>query len=140
LIEMNGAPVSSFVEPTGYITLSRAWKTGDKIEVKLPMALHAEPLPDDRTQVAAMYGPLVLAATLGKVDPKLSHGGYGPSARAQSKDIPAFTAKGELGTWIEKVAGQGLTFRTKGQATDVTLVPFYKVLDERYAVYLKVNG
>jgi DUF1680 family protein len=139
-VRVNGAAVAAFAEPAGYLTLRRAWKTGDKVEVKLPMALHAAPLPDDRTQVAVMYGPCVLAAQLGKVQPDQIHGGYGPSARAQLKDIPTFTAKGEPASWIEPVPGQPLTFSTKGQARDVTLVPFYRVLDERYAVYLKVTA
>jgi hypothetical protein len=42
-------------------------------------------------------------------------------------------------TWIKPVPGQALTFRTAGQSQDVTLVPFYKLFDERYAVYWKVN-
>jgi DUF1680 family protein len=138
-VRVNGAAVAAFAEPTSYITLQRTWKTGDKVEVTLPMALHAAPLPDDRTQVAAMYGPLVLAATLGKVEAKQLHGGYGPSARDKAKDIPTFTAGGELASWIEPAPDQPLTFRTKGQPRDVTLVPFYRVLDERYAVYLKVT-
>jgi len=38
------------------------------------------------------------------------------------------------------VAGSPLTFRTKGvgKPTDVTLVPFYRLFDERYAIYLRM--
>ena len=35
--------------------------------------------------------------------------------------------------------GRPLEFRTVGQATDVTLVPLHRVIDERYAVYWRVR-
>jgi len=42
-------------------------------------------------------------------------------------------------TWIEPVSGRPLEFRTIGQAENVTLVPFYRLFDERYAIYWKVT-
>jgi len=40
--------------------------------------------------------------------------------------------------WIKPVAGRPLTFRTSGQAQDVTLVPFYRLFNQRYAVYWRI--
>jgi hypothetical protein len=53
-----------------------------------------------------------------------------PALRADSED-PA--------DWIEPVAGRPLEFRTRGQEQQVTLVPFYQLFDERYAVYWKMT-
>ena len=40
-------------------------KSGDTLDLRLPMALHLEPLPhSDGKIVAAMYGPTVLAAVV----------------------------------------------------------------------------
>jgi hypothetical protein len=32
-----------------------------------------------------------------------------------------------------------MTFRTSGQSEDMTLSPLYKILDQRYTVYWKVQ-
>jgi hypothetical protein len=37
------------------------------------------------------------------------------------------------------VKGETLAFKTAGQSTGVDLVPLYKLFDERYTVYWKVN-
>ena len=42
-----------------------------------------------------------------------------------------------LDAWVTPVAGQPLTFHTAGQPRPVELVPLYRVMDERYAVYWK---
>ena len=52
--------------------------------------------------------------------------------------VPAPTLVGsasDLAPWIQPVAGRPLTFTTRGQPIDLELVPFYRSLDERYAVY-----
>ena len=54
-------------EPGSYIGIERTWKTGDKVEVKIPFSLYIEPMPDDSSRVAVMYGPLVLAGDLGPI-------------------------------------------------------------------------
>ena len=42
--------------------------------------------------------------------------------------------------WIEPDAKQPLVFQTVGQSQLMTLVPLYRVIHERYAVYWKVNN
>ena len=41
--------------------------------------------------------------------------------------------------WIEPGANQSLIFKAIGQSQPMTLVPLYKVIHERYAVYWKIN-
>ena len=52
--------------PEAIWRLTRAWKAGDRVELTMPMRLTAEPLADDRTQQAFLYGPLVLAGQFPK--------------------------------------------------------------------------
>jgi hypothetical protein len=55
--------------------------------------------------------------------------------------LPALKPSGEdLASWIKPVEGRSLEFRTTGQVQDVTLVPFNRVLDERYGIYWRLNG
>lgn len=53
-------------------------------------------------------------------------------------DIIADAAKPTA--WVEPDAKQDLTFRTVGQSQPMALVPLYKVIHERYAVYWKVRN
>ena len=65
------------------------------------------------------------------------YGKYGPEGEPAT--VPKFEPRAgvPLAQWIEPAAGQPLTFRTQcvGKPGDVTLVPFYKLFGERYALY-----
>ena len=157
-VKVNGKPLDASASPGSYLTLNRAWKAGDKIEMHLPMHLHSESLPDDPRTVAFLYGPLVLAGDLGGdgltpdhiVGPNLRVGApnteqYGsPLGPANSTppapqiEIPTFRASGELSSWI-RPADKPLAFRTTGQKKDVTLVPLNGLFDRRYSVYWQVS-
>jgi uncharacterized protein len=64
-VKVNGERQEPSAPPSSYWTLERTWKTGDRVDVSLPMGLHVHPMPDDSTSQAFMYGPLVLAGALG---------------------------------------------------------------------------
>ena len=62
-------------------------------------------------------------------------------AKVPDPQVPVFvTANKTLLKHIKPVSGQPLTFRTKdlGQPNEVTLIPYYKVSDERYSIYWNV--
>ena len=48
----------------GYFSINRIWKDGDVVEIKLPMKLRSESMPDDRNKIAFFYGPVLLAGAL----------------------------------------------------------------------------
>lgn len=50
----------------GYVSLNRTWSKGDKVRLELPMHLRAIALPDGSANYSILYGPIVLAARLGK--------------------------------------------------------------------------
>ena len=64
-VRLDGETQEASAKPSGYWAIERSWKNGDRLEVSLPMEVHAHPMPDDPTVQAFMYGPLVLAGTLG---------------------------------------------------------------------------
>ena len=59
--KLNERVLEASAAPGSYLTLSRVWAIGDKVEMRLPMDLHVEVMPDDSHMQAFLYGPLVLA-------------------------------------------------------------------------------
>jgi hypothetical protein len=123
--------------------VDRTWSDGDKLEVPLPMSLHAWPMPDDKTLVAFMYGPLVLAGKLGggELIKDMTYTGQNWLRFPVDKIAPAptfLTDTDDVAALVRPVEGQPLTFCTTGQAQDVTLIPYHRLFGERYAVYWRV--
>jgi len=145
-ISLNGKPFPGSERSGGYFKLERPWSEGDVLIVRLPMQLHAAPMPDDASVVAVMYGPLVLAARLGAT-------GLTPdnlrAAPTLPRKVPEFAGEPlgvapivarsrEPSSWLRPVAGRALEFSTVGQKNDLTLVPLNRIFDERYAVYFNM--
>src|SRR5262249_40871666 len=145
---VNGEAVANAPRAGSFWSMQRSWKNGDEIELKMPMRLRAQAMPDDPGLQAFLYGPIVLAGKLGRQgltydqmygDPKDHMNNY----YLQGKPVAApefHAAPGDPATWIKPVAGQPLTFRTVGQAQDVTLIPLNQLFEERYAVYWRVKA
>jgi len=139
-VKINGATLPAFSSPSSYLALHRVWKTGDKVELNLPMALHIDPMPDDPSIQAVMYGPLVLAGRFDQVSKEMLYGDYEPKPGDQAK-VPEIVADASKPTaWVEPDGKQPLTFRADGQSQELNLVPLYQIIDNRYAVYWKVNN
>ena len=51
-----------------YLALTRTWKTGDRIEMTMPMRLRVEAMPDDPKQQAFLYGHWCWRAILAMTD------------------------------------------------------------------------
>jgi uncharacterized protein len=139
-VKINGTKLPSFSSPSSYLTLDRVWKSGDKIELNLPMAVHIDSMPDDQTIQAVMYGPLVLAGRFETVTTDMTFSGYGPKAGTASKVPDIVAESGDSAAWIEPDARQPLMFHAVRQSQPLTLVPLNQVIHERYAVYWKVKN
>jgi DUF1680 family protein len=125
-IKINGKPIDASASPGSYLTLSRIWKTGDRVEMDLPMHLRFEAMPDDPKTQAVLYGPIVLAADLGAkgLAKELIVGPSVPQIRkAGDIDIPRMSS-------IEP-GDKPLTFDMNG----TPLMPISRILDRRYTVY-----
>ena len=64
-VTLNGKPANA-TRAGGYLVVDRTWANADDLRATLPMDLHVQPMPDDSTLQAVMYGPLVLAGDLGR--------------------------------------------------------------------------
>jgi DUF1680 family protein len=145
---LDGKRLEGFAAPSSYFVLDRVWKGTERVEVTLPMRLHAAPMPDDPTVVAVMYGPLVLAGRLGtagltpavlRAEPTKPR--TVPEYKADPVDAPAIVARSmDPSGWVEKIPGRALEFRTVGQPAQLSLIPLNRIFDERYAVYWKLRS
>jgi hypothetical protein len=139
-VKINGRALEAFGQPGSYLALTREWRDGDKIELSLPMQLHAEPLLGDSTLQAAFYGPMLLAADLGPgpVDGplKISHGrGTAPSDKELGPAAaPPVAPAGDVTAWLEVTSPKDLTFKSAGKDA-LPVQPMYRITDEKYAVY-----
>ena len=138
-VKVNGRPVPAFAAPSSYLVLRGPWKNGDRIELSLPMHLHAAPMPDKENLQAAMYGPLVLAARF-EEEPREK---WYRHFRAEEKQEPgpALQFKGKLddpASWLEPAGGK-LTFRAASQNQTVAFVPLSSIVHERYSVYHEIH-
>jgi DUF1680 family protein len=145
VLRVNGIEEKAQLTKSGYVELTKTWKKGDKIDLRLPMQLSLSKMPDDQSVAAIMYGPVVLAGALGdEAMTKEMQNGLGwadvdrmVSMGAAIKAPTLVSSERNLASWIKPVKGKPLTFRTVGvgKPTDVTLIPFYKLFGQRYAVY-----
>ncbi|WP_243347339.1 beta-L-arabinofuranosidase domain-containing protein [Parabacteroides sp. FAFU027] len=61
-VTINGKPEKVYAEPGSYLTLSRKWSDGDKIELRMPFHFYLEPVMDQQNIASLFYGPVLLAA------------------------------------------------------------------------------
>jgi len=112
---LNGRMLPDRPKPGSRLTLERAWRTGDRVEVSLPMRTVVEATPDDPDVQAVLHGPVVLAGAFGdRADPWLSRLDV-DSVRQESSDPLRFTARAD--------------------DADVTLLPIARVHHQHYSVY-----
>jgi len=117
------------------------WKTGDRVEVTLPMSLRQEPVAGSPELATLAYGPLVLVAQMGRdgLSRDMIEGSMGPKMdRLPALPLPKFEQGKEAGkspSWVKKAAEGDLRFQTAGQVQDFALKPLYHVMDERYSIY-----
>ena len=148
-VKVNGKDVETVAEG-GFIKITRKWSDGDKIDVALPMSLRAISLPDKSDNYSFMYGPVVLAAEIGRQDQlgmyaDDSRGGHiAAGKQLPLQDMPVIVGdKDNLLSKITKVEGKPLTFHLEGTAPakyekGMTLVPFSGLHECRYIVYWPV--
>ena len=147
-LSVNSKKVSNSVDSEGYINISRKWKKGDVIEMKMPMHLSAEQLPDNSHYYAFRYGPIVLAAKYGKEnqtglfadDSRGGHIAHGP--QIPLNDIPAILGSSTtVLNHLQPVNEKDLKFKINGLypqnkfSNGLELVPFYQIQEERYIIY-----
>lgn len=117
------------VEPArtgGYAIVTRRWKAGDRVTLRVPMELRIEATPGDAKTIAVVRGPMVLAADLGRAD------------GTWDRPDPAMVGADPLAGFVA-VAPAEAQYETRGliRPGDLNFVPFYRQYDRRSAVYFK---
>ena len=125
-ILVNGKKLAVKATPGTYVSVSRKWENGDKVDILMPMSLNTEAMADNKNKVALLYGPIVLAGDLGNEEPDPQFG------------VPVLVTNDKpVAQWVKKAADKPLTFKTEavGRPGDVTLMPLYKISGDHYTVY-----
>ena len=130
----------------GYARVSRRWQEGDSLHVSLPMSLRAVQLPDGSPYWSFLYGPVVLAAEMGRQDQAGlfaddSRGGHIAAGRKLPlNEMPVIVAssRANIINNIKKTDGKPLTFGLTTDRGTQQLGPFYRLYECRYMVYWNV--
>jgi hypothetical protein len=122
---VNGKTAKSSLTASGYLALSRTWKTGDVAEVVLPMHLYSEPMPDNPDRIALLYGPLVLAGQLGDKMPDPVYGT--PVLLTDNRNLQDWTERGP--------SPNEFIIRDVSRPAGIQLLPFYKTYRQYHTVY-----
>ncbi|MEG2899863.1 MAG: glycoside hydrolase family 127 protein [Massilia sp.] len=148
-VQVNGQLVRFATRPGGYVALTRSWRSGDRIDLRLPMTTHLEQLPDKSNYYAVLHGPVVLAARTRMPgderlqyladDARMGHIASGPVCPMES--APMFVSDSvDFIRRFKPVAGKPLTFTAPGlvhgaDGSATEFVPFFRLHESRYTMY-----
>ncbi len=125
-VTLNDTPLVIKKNPEGYYTIDKVWTTGDKIGITMKMEVHTEAMPDNKTRVAFLYGPIVLSGELGKEKPA-------------QQNIPVLISNEDnISGLLKQVPNtNSIVFQTSATNGDekVSLIPFYEMHHQHYIVY-----
>jgi uncharacterized protein len=149
LVTVNGRPHPKSYLPGGvHYRVRRRFRDGDVIEMRMPMKLALEPLPNAPDHAALMYGPIVLGARLGTQ-------GLAPGSQLivnerqsgemldEKIDIPRWTKSlDELLANTTRVSDEELRFVTRGfdSGRSVEMIPWFRLTHERYNLYWRAGS
>jgi hypothetical protein len=119
-VSVNGTQQKGLAVPGQFAAIRREWKSGDRVELELPLTMRLEAIDKQHTDtVALLRGPIVLMAVKGQ----------------QTAPLPKVTR-------AQLLAARRLSERQWEIATasgPVTLLPFTSLGSRPYTTYLKVS-
>lgn len=138
---VNGAQVARSTNPSSYVALTRTWRDGDQVELRLEMHAAIDRAPAAPDIVAFTYGPLVLAGALGRdglspgsdiVVNERKYGSYNDTPFIP----PALAGDPETIAGAIRPGERPLEFTIpSADRQPVRLIPYYRIAHERYATY-----
>jgi DUF1680 family protein len=114
-VTVNGDAQRLSAAPGTYVTIDRQWKSGDKIEVTMPLSFRAERTIDDPSVQSIYYGPTLLAVQAAPVGETFETGFIPVSL------FKHFKLSGDFAAAMTPVPDKPLHFTFNGQ----TLAPFF---------------
>jgi len=146
-ITVNGKSVAYTNHPSSFVCISRNWKKGDVVEIKLPMHNAIEYLPNVSQYIAFMHGPILLGAKTGTEDLRGliaddSRFGQFPGGQKLPIDKAPILVEDDIKNIADKlvpVKDKPLNFTLNVKMINpidqITLEPFFKIHDSRYMMY-----
>jgi DUF1680 family protein len=139
-VKVNSQSLKDLPPADSYVRITRVWRQGDVVDLTLPKVLRKEPLPDNPSRMAFMWGPLVLAGDLGP-EVRGDDGDEGEEGKPRAPSAPPIVAGNEtLEQWLKPEPGKPGWFKTTGVglSQDIEFAPFYELPRRKYAVYWDV--
>lgn len=145
VVLVNGKEAARSSNPSSYVDVSRRWHSGDVVELQLTMEIATDSAPAAPDIVAFTYGPLVLAAALGRdglasgsdvIVNEREIGKYNasqfapPVLRGDPAAIARTIRRGDRSNEFLLVCAEQRTVR---------LIPYYRIAHERYATYWQIE-
>lgn len=119
-IYVNGTRSATPAVPGQFAAIRREWKTGDRVELELPLKMRLEPIdPQHAGTVALLRGPLVLMA----------------AKENQSAPLPSLTRQQLLAA--RRVSGR--QWQVTSANGPVTMLPFTWLGSRPYTTYINVS-
>ena len=123
-VRVNGRAWNRRPGADGYVAIAREWRSGDRIDVQLPMTQRTEALPGNPDVIAFLRGPIVLAGRLGT-------DGLSPGSQI-------IVNERESGSMLN-AAVRLPDLHGPEPPRDIELAPYYRLAHERYNLYWKVT-
>ncbi len=145
-VKVNGQPVKIVTGPSSYISISRKWKKGDKIDINFPMHNSIQYLPNQPQYIAIMHGPILLGMKTGTEDlasliaDDSRFGQYAGGKKLAINEAPILINENsnDIANQLKPISGKPLHFRLETKtinAIDNELQPFFEIHDSRYMIY-----
>jgi len=149
VVKVNGRAVKFDAAPGGYVSVVRAWKKGDRVDMQLPMSTRLEQMPDKSNYYAVLHGPIVLAAKTRMFgdeqlnyladESRMGHIAGGPVCPLEAAPMLVSDSL-EFLRRFKPVKGKPLTFTApglvQGAAGSATeFIPFFRLHESRYTMY-----
>jgi DUF1680 family protein len=146
-ILVNGKAIPIKSNPSSYVAIDRNWKTGDRVQIILPMHNTAEQLVNVPNYIALMHGPILLGAKTGSEDLKgliADDGRWGqmPAGQKLPVDKAPILINDDISAIAERlspVKDKPLTFTMPDikmvNTVNTELEPFFRIHDARYMMY-----
>lgn len=124
-IKINNKNFNAAIDENGYVFINRIWTPNDQVVVTFNMQLKSEPIADNKSRLAFLYGPIVLAGVLGDKQPDPVFG----TPVIMNNELPTNS--------ITAVDINTLQFKWNhlGKPFDVKMMPLFSINDEFYSVY-----
>src|ERR1039458_1996594 len=144
-VSINGQTQRLASNPSSYLELTRIWKNGDQVDVKLPMDLHLEPLRGSSEYSAILRGPMILAGELGTKNLRMEDF-YKTMDQVPHRSI-SFSETPLLSGTKAKILGSiqqkdenhlAFSLSCPDQSTTISLSPLFRVHFQRYIVYWRM--